>query len=543
MNRSVISFYLLYFATVCYSPTQSTAQIFLDDFEGNGSIAAWVGDDCAINTSFSNPFPEGINTSATVLRYSDDGGVFANVRWEAENNFDLSVNYTFSLKLYVPSSGLTGGQPNQVALKLQNGNLEAPWSTQSEIIKPIALDQWQTITFDFANDTYINLDAGSPPPTQRTDFNRVVIQINGENNTDNVLAYLDNFYYDNTVDPGPVYDQLIWSDEFDVDGPVNPDNWFHQTLLPDGQNWFNGEIQHYTDRTDNAVVSDGTLKIIAKKETYTDQGVTKQYTSARLNSKFAFQYGKVVIRAKLPTGVGSWPALWMLGKNINEDGGYWDNEGLGTTSWPACGEIDIMEHWGDNQNYVSSATHTPSSFGGTINVGGQVIPTASTAFHDYELEWTPEKLVFSVDGTVHFTYNPPVKDANTWPFDAEQYFLFNIAIQASIHPSFTASDMEIDYIRVFQASPVATQQVDDPREMIYYPNPVGDTLTIQLENAAGKVLSIQLYTLDGQLIDTYRVPVIDKQLSLNDLGKLTSGFYLLSYELNGEVYSFKILKE
>lgn len=543
MHRSVFSYWLFFVTIALFFPSPGHAQIFQDGFEGDGSITTWVGDDCAINTSFANPFQEGINTSATVLRYHDQGGLFANVRWEADNNFDLSANTTFSLKLYVPSSGLTGNQANQVALKLQNGGLEAPWSTQSEIIKPLVLDQWQTITFDFANDAYINLDGGSPPPTQRTDFNRVVIQLNGENNTDQVVAYLDDFYYDNTIITGPVYDQLIWSDEFDEDGPVNADKWFHQTQLPDGQNWFNGEIQHYTDRIDNAVVSNGTLKIIAKKETFTDQGVTKQYTSARLNSKFAFQYGKVVIRAKLPTGVGTWPALWMLGKNIDEDGGYWDNEGFGTTPWPACGEIDIMEHWGDNQNYVSSATHTPSSFGGTVNVGGQVIPTASTAFHDYELEWTPEKLVFSVDGVVHFTYNPPVKDANTWPFDAEQYFLFNIAIQASISAGFTESDMEIDYIRVYQASPVSTRQVSEPQDTIYYPNPVSDSLTIQLEEANGQVLTLQLYTLEGQLIQTYRASVIDGQLSLNNLEELASGMYLLSYELKGKTYSLKILKK
>ena len=91
------------------------------------------------------------------------------------------------------------------------------------------------------------------------------------------------------------------------------------------------------------------------KETYNNQGQTKQYTSARLNSKFAFKYGKIVCRAKLPTGIGTWPAIWTLGKNIDENGAYWDNLGFGTKSWPACGEIDIMEHWGSNQNYVQSA--------------------------------------------------------------------------------------------------------------------------------------------------------------------------------------------
>lgn len=242
---------------------------------------------------------------------------------------------------------------------------------------------------------------------------------------------------------------LVWSDEFESNGAVNSEKWHHQTLLPNGYSWYNSELQHYTNRIQNSYIENGLLKIVAIKENFTDQGHTKQYTSARLNSKFSFTYGKVEVRAKLPYGVGTWPAIWTLGKNIIEPGGYWTNS-FGTTSWPACGEIDIMEHWGDNQNYVQSATHTPSSYGGTINHGGQTISTASSEMHTYTLVWTAEKLVFSVDDVVHYTYNPPVKDSNTWPFDSEQYLLLNLAIEPNITSNFTQSAMEIDYVRVYQ---------------------------------------------------------------------------------------------
>ena len=188
---------------------------------------------------------------------------------------------------------------------------------------------------------------------------------------------------------------------------------------------------------------------MAKKEPFTDQGVTKQYTSARLNSKFAFKYGKVEVRAKLPTGVGTWPAIWMLGKNIIEPGGFWSGT-YGTANWPACGEVDIMEHWGTNQNYVQSAMHTPSSFSSTVNLGGQTISTASSAYHIYTLVWTAEKMEFAVNGVIHYTYNPSVKNASTWPFDAEQYLLLNLAIQSNISSSFTQGAMEVDYVRVYQ---------------------------------------------------------------------------------------------
>ena len=244
--------------------------------------------------------------------------------------------------------------------------------------------------------------------------------------------------------------ELVWSDEFNGNGAVDTEKWFHQTQLPLAGSWYNGEIQHYTDRTDNSYVSDGTLKIVAKEETYTDQGYTKQYTSARLNSKYAFTYGKIEIRALLPQGIGTWPAIWMLGKNINEPGAYWETQGFGTTPWPACGEVDIMEHWGSNQNYVQSAIHTPSSFGGTINHGGQYISTASTQFHLYTLEWSEDEMVFSVDGNIHYSYNPTIQNSDTWPFDSELYLLLNIAIQPSISSTYIESAMEIDYVRIYQ---------------------------------------------------------------------------------------------
>ena len=245
------------------------------------------------------------------------------------------------------------------------------------------------------------------------------------------------------------FTNLVWSDEFNGTGAITSANWYQQTQLPNGDSWYNGEVQHYTSRQVNANVSSGTLKIVAKKETFTDQGITKQYTSARLNSKFAFTYGRVEVRAKLPIGGGTWPAIWMLGKNVIEPGAYWTST-YGTANWPACGEVDIMEHWGNNQNYVQSAMHTPSSFGGTVNLGGQTIATASSDFHIYTLEWTAQKMVFSVDGVVHYTYNPIVKDATTWPFDAPQYILLNVAMQPAINAAFTQSSMEVDYVRVYQ---------------------------------------------------------------------------------------------
>jgi beta-glucanase (GH16 family) len=259
-----------------------------------------------------------------------------------------------------------------------------------------------------------------------------------------------------------VYNDLVWSDEFDVNGAVNATNWFHQTQLPAGGSWFNGEVQHYTDQLTNSFVNGGFLNIVAKKEPYTSQGVTKQYTSARLNSKFAFKYGRVDVRAKLPIQSGTWPAIWMLGKNVNEDGAFFD-AAFGTTDWPACGEIDIMEHGitpSQPTNYIQSALHTPSSFGNTSNIGGAIANNLGTDYHVYSMNWSPYQITFLLDGVAFYTYNPAVKTPSNWPFDLEQYLLLNIAmggIAGTIDPSYTQSSMVIDYVRVYQNVQVDTQ--------------------------------------------------------------------------------------
>lgn len=519
------------------------AQTLEDDFEGNGTISGWLGDASTIDTNFSNPYPNSDNPSETVLKYSDIGGLYANVRFDTSSNLDLSIQNTFSIKIYVSSSDVSGNQVNKVSLKLQNNTLAEPWTTQTEIIKNITLDAWQTVEFDFKNGSFLNINSTSPAPTLRTDLNRVVIQVNGENNTDPVTAYIDDFnYYESTNDNNngedPVFDNLVWSDEFNGTGTIDASKWFRQTRpIINGQDWANGEIQHYTDRNINSFMANGALKILAKKETYTNQGVTKQYTSARLNSKFAFTYGKVEVRAILPRGVGTWPAIWMLGKNINESGAYWQQQGFGTTSWPACGEIDIMEHWGSNQNFVQSAMHTPSSHGGTVNHGGQTISTASSAYHVYSLEWYPEKMVFKVDGIHHYTYNPEIKNSETWPYDAAQYILLNIAIQPSIAGSFTQSAMEIDYVRVYQEGTASVPEVG-LEEVQVYPNPLREALTIKGSNALLGAKAI-LYNINGSAVKT---AVINETTQTLDCANLTKGIYFLKVVSAHKIATFKIFK-
>lgn len=259
-----------------------------------------------------------------------------------------------------------------------------------------------------------------------------------------------------------VYSDLVWSDEFNSSGFVDSNKWHHQTQLPSGGSWYNGELQHYTNLLSNSYVNAGLLNIVAKKEPFTDQGVTKQYTSARLNSKFAFKYGRIDVRAKLPVQTGTWPAIWMLGKNINEPGGYFSSS-FGSVDWPACGEIDIMEHGifpSQSINYIQSTIHTPSSFGGSVNNGGTIASDLANTYHVYSLNWSPFQLTFLLDGVPYYTYNPAVKNANTWPFNLEQYLLLNVAmggVAGTIPSNFTQATMQIDYVRVYQNISVDNQ--------------------------------------------------------------------------------------
>ncbi len=325
-----------------------------------------------------------------------------------------------------------------------------------------------------------------------------------------------------------IYTDLVWADEFNTAGQtaINSTNWFHQTQLPAGGSWFNGEEQHYTNRIENSFAENGNLNIVAIKESFTDQGETKQYTSARLNSKFAFTHGRVDVRAKLPSGDGTWPAIWTLGKNVSESGAYWQTQGFGTTSWPACGEIDIMEHGLGVVNHTSSALHTPSSSGNTVNTDSQVISDVANNFHIYSVNWSPNQITFLVDGLGYYTYNPAVKDASTWPFDLEQYLILNIAmggIAGTIDSGFTQSPMVIDYVRVYQ-NVLSTDEINVNNFKVF-PNPASTEINIQTNM---NIDYVEVYDVFGKFV--LRESKIFNSIKIGDL---SSGLYLLNIYSGG----------
>lgn len=532
---------ILFFALLIIKTT-SAQQKVEDDFEGNGTIT-WKADATTINASFTNPLKNATNNSDKVLEYKDEGAQYANAYFDVFQNFDLSTKYTFSLKIYVPSSGITGSQNNQISLKLQNNELNEPWTTQTEIIKNISLNQWQTVTFNFKDDNYINLNNNSDVPTNRTDFNRVLIQINGENNNDKVIAYIDDFSYDGELPSsniGSEFDTLVWADEFDTNGSVDNSKWHHQTIGPNNGGWYNGELQHYTNSTTNSYVDNGNLNIVAKKETKTQNGVSRNYTSARLNSKFAFTYGKVEVRAKLPKDNGTWPAIWTLGKNVSETGAYWQTQGFGTTPWPACGEIDIMEHGLHAVNEVSAALHTPSSNGNTVNTAKKMLADVNQ-YHVYSMVWTSEKITFLIDDVPFYEYNPSVKNDDTWPFNKDQFLLLNLAVggfSGTVDANYTQSEMVIDYVKIYQESSSLSVNDNEIAKVKIFPNPAENRITIQ--NLTSGKNEIHIYDITGKKISTLKQ---ERNVQSYNISHLKSGLYFITVIQNNKKQIFKILKK
>ena len=230
-------------------------------------------------------------------------------------------------------------------------------------------------------------------------------------------------------------DVLIFAEEFDVDGPPCAANWFFEQGT--GNNGFgNSEQQFYTDRAENVVVQDGMLRITARRENFANS----EFTSARINTKerFNVQFGRIEVRARIPEGGGTWPAIWMLGADFQ------------TNPWPAAGEIDIMEHVGNQQNRIFGSTHSPDNFGGNSRTNSVVVDDVSQVFHVYSVIWDENEIRWFIDDVqFHQVPNDP-----GMPFSKDFFILLNFAMGGTfggdIDPNFTESTFEVDYVRVYQ---------------------------------------------------------------------------------------------
>jgi len=235
---------------------------------------------------------------------------------------------------------------------------------------------------------------------------------------------------------------LAWADEFDVDGLPDPTRWDYDTDR-NALGWYNNELQYYArDRPENARVSGGRLIITARREalsTRPDWG-GQQYSSARLvtRGKASWTYGFIEVRAKLPCGRGTWPAIWTLGTR-------------GT--WPDDGEIDIMEQVGSDPTRIFGTIHTLQS-GGPGTGGATRVADPCGTFHDYQLTWTRDEIQIGVDGVNYYRAPRFAGGYSAWPFDFPQYLLLNIAIGGTLGGTVDNTifpvTLEVDYVRVFQ---------------------------------------------------------------------------------------------
>ena len=235
-----------------------------------------------------------------------------------------------------------------------------------------------------------------------------------------------------SISPKDQFSSLVWSDEFDYTGAIDSDKWVHEV----GDSWYNNEVQSYTSRLDNSKVEDGKLKIIAKKESYNGNN----YTSARIisNTKKDFTYGRVDIKAKIPGKKGAWPALWLLGSNFK------------TVTWPACGEIDILEAAQSNNFKVQSTVHHPDNYGEGDSHISNDYSDITEVFHVYSLVWTKQALTFYVDDKPHHI----VGNSCALPFNWNQFIILNVAMGGTmggeIASDFDSDIMEIEYVRIYQ---------------------------------------------------------------------------------------------
>jgi len=235
--------------------------------------------------------------------------------------------------------------------------------------------------------------------------------------------------------------QLVWADEFDKDGLPDSTLWGYDQ----GNSGFgNRELEFYTyQRPENARVESGNLVIEARKESYSGS----DYTSARLKTylKGQWTYGKFEIRAKLPRGRGTWPAIWLLSATT-------------PLVWPDDGELDIMEEVGFNPNIIYGTAHNKLYNGaqGTQKGSYTSIPDAQDSFHVYGLEWSTTEVSWTVDSVVFFSYTNPNTGLSAWPYSSNFFLILNIAIggnwggQQGIDDTIFPQQMLVDYVRVFQ---------------------------------------------------------------------------------------------
>ncbi|TXE19675.1 glycoside hydrolase family 16 protein [Psychroserpens burtonensis] len=433
------------------------AKVFLSGGEGNSKIwypkldeAGHLGvgptlaqdnaDDGDLNGHW---FPQYDSTAAFGKCGSDDSDCFCDFTLSFALSADETLTFNQNNNGQTFFNWASGSAVGQTFGEFEDTCFDFDTSAESTISLAPTETDWSQVAdpnfpaprgtvMNFSNDGFMGYYTGvTSYEILEVDNNYLYVRF--FDNANPVLAWYQKFTTTlPTQEFNTVYNDLVWEDEFDADGAPDATKWTYD--LGNGvSGWGNQELQSYTNNAENVIIENGFLKITAKAD-------GSGYTSARLKSEdlYEFTYGRVEVRAKLPASQGTWPAIWTLGADYQ------------TNTWPACGELDIMEQKGQDKNTVLATAHHPAVSPGAGDSGSTVLTTSTTEFHNYTMEWTPDTIIFLVDDNVYHT----VANSPDLPFDSDFFFILNIAmggtLGGTIDPGFTQDSMEIDYVRVYQ---------------------------------------------------------------------------------------------
>ena len=484
------------------------------DFE---TTTSWFAFDGASFATVSNPYVDSENPSDNVGRMIKGAGQnWAGAYLTLGSSMDLFNNDTFSIK--VRSSKLN----TRLLLKVENSS-----NTSTNYEKEITMtkyNEWETLTFDY-----------SQIPNENYDRIVLIFDLGVTGNGSSSFTYYvdDISLYSLNGPPEPCDSnltgnvpssfnyELVWADEFTEDGELCHENWTYD-LGTGSQGWGNFEAQSYTNNSENVRKENGILKITAIKS-------GNSYTSARVKTKnlFDFTYGRIEIRAKLPSTAGTWPAVWLLGSNINE------------VSWPQCGEIDIIEQFSNKQENMSTAhwySNGNAQYGLSVNNS-----TLTSSFNTFRLDWTPTSITAYLNDSQYWVMSTNA----TMPFFDNFFLIANLALggnkgAGNIDPNFTEDSLEIDYIRVYQTSSgsvLSSEIINGNQNIINYYKSYGEWY---FKSTTDVINDIFIYDISGRLIQKHHVE--EKVAKINSKN-IENGLHFIQLSGNFGIQTIKILNK
>ena len=467
-----ISLLSLFLSLGVYSQAQNVEV----DFE---TSTTWFGFDGGAFSTITNPHQNTLNQSNKVGRLIKGAGKsWAGAYYDVVEPMDFITYNTFSLMVYAHKNNA------KLLLKVENkANGSINYTREKTLTKS---NEWETLVFDFSQipsnvyDRITLIFDNGTVGNGSLDFTYYIDDIKLYREGDALPECKSN---QTGNSPATSQYELVWADEFDQDGALCHKNWTYD-LGTGSQGWGNFEAQSYTNTQDNVYIENGILNIVALKNGNT-------YTSARIKTQqlFSLQYGKIEIRAKLPTTAGTWPAVWLLGSNNPEVG------------WPASGEIDIIEQFSNKSVNISTAHW--SNNGNHAEYGREATIPNPSGFNTYSLEWTSNKLLTRINNAWAWEMTINSIDA----FHKNFFIIMNLALggnkgAGNIDPTFSQDALEIDYIRVYknnQGSFTLSHKDFLPKHISVIPNRMGWLIS----SPNNPINRINLYNLNGQLVGVY----------------------------------------